>query len=152
MSDTSHIHSQDIGILSNGLSQSTVRKQRKVGERFSLMDLVMALSHLAFYPLAWLAMLGMDQEYLGGDYSMITWPLLAVAAGLVLMSSHSELGFFSSRTIALFYLSLAVMVPAMLAFAAFAIITLLATQGAAIEVIWKGVLFFGFLYVFMKQS
>ncbi|MFX4300044.1 hypothetical protein [Pseudosulfitobacter pseudonitzschiae] len=151
MSDTSHIPHKDLDILSEGVSKSKAVKTRKADEQFSLMDIAMSASHIAFFPLAWLALLGMDKEYLGADYSVITYPLLIIAAALVWISGKSELGFFSSKTIAIMFLATAIMVPAMLAFTAFAVITIAATQGAALAVIWKGILFFGFLYAFLKQ-
>ncbi len=117
-----------------------------------IVELGIFLAHAAFYPLAFFALVPKASEVLvGSDMSLIALPFLVLSALIVAATKGiADGGPLVRYGVVIMMLGIIVMVPAMMGFVVLAV-TMFAVAGlAAFSIIWKGILFFGFMHWYLN--
>ena len=143
-----NISNADLGVLASGTKVEKSPHAPNVP-----VELGILAAHVAFYPMAFFAALPEASKVLvGTDLSLVAMVLFVVSAVIVAATkNYPSGGALVQLGVGIMSLGLVVLVPAMLGFVALALMMLSVAGVAALAIIWKGIVFFGFMFWYLNN-
>jgi hypothetical protein len=155
---TNHISANDLAVISGKVTAPKASNGRDVG---FLTDLGLLLAHLAFFPLAYLTFFAEVREDLFGVYTTSFQELMLYAAmiaiGYVMFATKSAMSSgrefpLARHGVVFTYVVICILTPVMLGFAVMTVVTFSVGGFAVIGLLWKGIAFFGLVYVYFAKT
>lgn len=155
-SATAHISEQDL----NALGGSLKAKIKSKGDRpVSFMgDFLSALAHVAFLPVSYFTLLPDTIEMWfgvipGPALMAVLWiALIASMATMMYVAKTGNSGRLTGYSNVLLIVAFCLLSPIMLGFAAMTVVTFSVGGLGILQLLWKGILFFGFFWIWVKTS
>ena len=143
-----NVSTAELGVLSSGAQTAKSPHAPNM-----LVEVGILAAHAAFYPLAFFAALPEASKILvGSDLSFVAMFFLVLFAVIVAATkNYTNGGALAQLGVGIMSIGLILLVPAMLGFVALALIMFSVAGMAAMAIIWKGIVFFGFMFWYLNN-
>jgi hypothetical protein len=150
MANATNITNKDLDVLATGANEDAT--SHNVNVEGTLTQVGVFAAHLAFYPLAFFALVpGATDMHLGGDYSALAMIGLLISGFVVGMAKTSALqGALINAGSILIVIGLILGVPAFFGYIIFSVMAVAGGGLAGVALIWKGALLCAFLWWYIK--